>query len=211
MTPSSPGGATRPEPRPNPPGPGTAGSDGAATGSTSRPTPRRGVARLADWRLWGAAVGAAGLATLVGLAAIDVLVIGLAALAVGLVVPRLDVDTDPGWPRPRPHERHGARAEVAALTWSLAGRDGRVSEPAVRRLRTVAERRLARAGLPLSAGFVGPADARGAAERAAARAALGDRAWDALTMPGGRLPPAADVAACVRALEDVLPTREESR
>ncbi len=168
-------------------------------------------ARLADWRIGLAVVAAVSLSLLIGLSVVDTTVIALATLAAGLVLAALEVGEDAGWPRSRSHERHGRRSEVAAITWSLARRDGRVAEPAVRRLRAVAVRRLARAGLPLSAGFRGPADARGEAERGAARAVLGERAWATLTVPGGRLPTPADVAACVRVLEDVLPTREESR
>lgn len=168
----------------------------------------RGDRRLLDWRLWLAAVAATVLALTATVPLPDALVIGAAVVVAGLVVPLLDAGRDAPWPAPEPTVQDGRRVEVARLTWSLAGRDGRVSEAAVRRLRVVARARLARAGLPLSAGFVGPADARGEAERDAARAALGPRAWSALTATTSPLPAAADVAACVRALENVLQAPE---
>lgn len=180
----------------------------SARRSTRRP---RLDARFTDWRIGAAVVLAVCLALVMGWGAVDTTVVALAALAVGLVLAGLDVGDDAGWPCSRSHERHGRRAEVATITWSLARQGGQVAEPAVRRLRSVAERRLARAGMPLSAGFVGRADARGESERGAARAALGERAWTALTAPGGRLPTRADVDAGVRALENVLSTQEESR
>jgi hypothetical protein len=168
--------------------------------------------RLLDWRLWLAAVAATALATTVAVPLPDAVVIGAAVVVAWLVVPVLDGGRDAGWPEPEPAPLHGRRVEVARLTWSLAGRDGRVSEPAVRRIREIARVRLTRAGLPLSAGFVGPADADGEAEREAARAALGPRAWSVLVATSSRLPSAADVAACVRALEQVMeaPIREDA-
>ena len=54
----------------------------------------------------------------------------------------------------------GSGSEVANFAWALSGRDGRVSEVAVRRLREVARHRLERAGLPLTAGLIGRAAPR---------------------------------------------------
>ncbi len=154
--------------------------------------------RLLDWRLWLAVVVAVGLATVVAVPLPDALVIGAAVAVAGLVLPTLGGGRDMDWPEPVTNPHHGRRVEVSRMTWSLAGRDGRVSEPGVRRIREIAQVRLARAGLPLSAGFDGPADARGEAERRAAQAALGPRAWSVLVAPSSRLPSVADVAVCVQ-------------
>lgn len=170
-----------------------------------RPPDRRLLdRRLLDWRLWLAVVAATALAMTAAVPLPDALVIAAAVLAAGLVVPLLDAGQDAPWPRPESPGQDGRRVDVARLTWSLAGRDGKVSEAAMRRLRAVAEVRLARAGLPLAAGFVGPTDATGEAERVAARSVLGSRAWSVLTATSSRLPTIADVAVCVRALEQVL-------
>lgn len=160
--------------------------------------------RLLDWRLWLAVAVAVALARVIAVPLPDALVIGAAVAVAGLVLPALGGGRDMDWPDPVTNPHHGRRVEVSRMTWLLAGRDGRVSEPGVRRIREVARARLARAGLPLSAGFDGPADARGQAERLAAQAALGPRAWSVLAAPSSRLPSVADVAVCVRALELIL-------
>lgn len=96
-------------------------------------------------------------------------------------------------------ERDGSRLEVAALSWSLLGRGGRVSEGALRRLRSVATGRLARHHLSL-------ADPR---DEEAIRALLGTTAWAVLTtrahMPGRR-----EFEECVRALERADPHLDHS-
>lgn len=104
------------------------------------------------------------------------------------------------WRSEHQEEAPGTRVELAALTWTFVGRDGRVSEPAVRRLRRLAEHRLARAGVVVPGG-IGPARGDGSPERERARALLGEPAWRALTIPGGLLPTLPDVARCVDALE----------
>lgn len=134
----------------------------------------------------------------------DALLVGLVTavlVAVGLVSGARDPDP---WPKARPEETAGTRREVAALTWSFIGRDGRVSEAAVRRLRSDATRRLAQRGLVVPGGITSstatspdvPDEVR---ERA--RAALGDRAWQILTAPGGWMPSLADLGQCVDVVE----------
>lgn len=134
----------------------------------------------------------------------DALLVGLVTavlVAVGLVSGSRDPDA---WPQARPEETSGTRREVAALTWSFIGRDGRVSEAAVRRLRSDATRRLAQRGLVVPGGISSstatspdvPDEVR---ERA--RAALGDRAWRILTAPGGWMPSLADIGHCVDVVE----------
>ena len=167
--------------------------------------------RLTDLRLWTAVVAIGLLMVGTGVSVPDTAVIVAAIVAFGLVVPLLDAGADAEWPPAPARPRDGRRLDVAVLTWSLAGRDGRVSETAVRRVREIAVRRLARAGLPLSAGLTGPTGERGELERAAAAEALGTRAWAALTAPSGSLPTVADVAACVRALDRVLDRPPEKK
>ena len=135
----------------------------------------------------------------------DALLVGLVTavlVAVGLVSGSRDPDAlaegPPGG------DRSGTRREVAALTWSFIGRDGRVSEAAVRRLRSDATRRLAQRGLVVPGGITSstatspdvPDEVR---ERA--RAALGDRAWKILTARGGWMPSLADIGHCVDVVE----------
>lgn len=91
-------------------------------------------------------------------------------------------------------ERDGSRLEVAALSWALLGRNGRVTEGALRRLRTVAEGRLNRHGLSLHR----------VEDHDAIAALLGPTPWAVLTtrahMPGRR-----EYEQCVRALEKADP------
>jgi len=134
----------------------------------------------------------------------DALLVGLVTavlVAAWLVSGSRDPDA---WPKARPEETSGARREVATLTWSFIGLDGRVSEAAVRRLRSDATRRLARHGLVVPGGITSstatspdvPDEVR---ERA--RAALGDRVWRILTAPGGWMPSLADIGHCVDVVE----------
>lgn len=134
----------------------------------------------------------------------DALLVGLVTavlVAVGLVSGSRDPDP---WPQARPEETSGTRREVAALTWSFIGRDGRVSEAAVRRLRSDATRRLAQRGLVVPGGITSStATSPGVPDevRERARAELGDRAWRILTAPGGWMPSLADIGHCVDVVE----------
>lgn len=162
-------------------------------------------------RLWRPVLVFAGLtfcAAVVGLRWGDAALVGLAAAVVTLVASILGAgETDP-WPRYRPPEQSGTRRDVMALTWSLIGREGRVSEFAVRRVRLDATRRLAQRGVVVPGGL-------GAATRTSpdvsddvrgqARALLGDRAWFILTTPGGTMPSLADIAHCVEVVERLEP------
>ncbi len=108
---------------------------------------------------------------------------------------------------PVPHEEaDGARPAVAALMWSFAGRDGKVSEAAIRALRRQAGRRLAGEGIVIDdgAGHLVVTPGPGPADRDRARELLGDRAWELLTR-GGDLPPVAEVARCIDAVERLAP------
>ena len=96
-------------------------------------------------------------------------------------------------------ERDGSRLEIAALSWSLLGRGGRVSEGALRRLRSVATGRLARHGLSLT----DPHDDD------AIRALLGDTAWAVLTTRA-HMPARRQFEECIRALERADPHLDHS-
>src|SRR5690606_38006179 len=114
----------------------------------------------------------------------------MVTLVVAVVGVSLDAGDEHPWPEVQVEETDGTRRDVAALTWTFLGRDGRVTEAAVRRLREVTGRRLARHGVRL----VSVVDRAGAAwshdpeQDARARALLGDRAWATLSATGGVMP-----------------------
>ncbi|WP_199424809.1 hypothetical protein [Actinotalea solisilvae] len=155
-----------------------------------------------------AAVAAGLLVRLLGLRLVDALLVALVTLVVALVWAALPAGEEDPWPPDRRDDAAGARSEIAVLTWAFIGRDGRVTEAAVRRLRELAAQRLARLGLPVAAGLgPRPASAAPDPERDRARAVLGERAWAALTAPGGHMPSLADVAHCVDVIERLDPSR----
>lgn len=162
-------------------------------------------------RLWRPLFVFAGLtfaAAVVGVTWGDAALVGLAGAVVTVVALMAGAgDTDP-WPRYRPPEQSGTRRDVMALTWSFIGREGRVSEFAVRRVRQDATRRLARRGIVVPGGL--GATTRTSPDvpddvREQARALLGDRAWFILTTPGGTMPSLTDIAHCVEVVERLDP------
>lgn len=159
---------------------------------------------LGAWRLdvrpYVGAVISGVLSGVLGLRTPDAVLFGLVALVIGLVLVSGDAGAQNEWPDGEYEETDGTRREVAAITWSLVGREGRVAEPAVRRLRTVAVRRLARHGVDLPHGL-GPRPTDEDEAELRAHALLGDRAWTILTAPGGRLPSLNDVEHCVDVIE----------
>lgn len=140
----------------------------------------------------------------VGLHLVHAVLLGVATLVVTAVLRDLDPEPDPVWAPVRITDPGGARRELAYLTWTMTGRDGRVGERALHGLQDAAESRLARHGLPASLRHRGddvlPGDV-------AARDLLGERAWRTLTTTGGRLPRYADVEHVVAVLERLGPTR----
>jgi hypothetical protein len=141
---------------------------------------------------------------LLGLRLLDVVLVGLVAFVLAAVATSIREPTQNAWPAAGPEEPDGARGEVYALTWSFVGRDGRVSEVAVRRLRADAARRLAKLRVVIPGGLnaATPRSADPAVvERA--QALLGDRAWATLTAPGGLMPSILDVAHCVDVIENL--------
>lgn len=155
----------------------------------------------------GVVVGA--VVRLLGLQVADAVLAGLVAVVLATVWLSLTGGEADPWPPDRRDDTAGARSELSALTWAFIGRDGRVSEAAVRRLRELAAQRLADQGVTADhlrpyAVDAPPDDERDAA-RERARAALGERAWAALTTRGGYMPSLADVAHCVDVVERLRP------
>lgn len=149
------------------------------------------------------AVSCAVVAMILGLRLLDGVLIGLVVFVLAAAATAIQDPTEYPWPPAGPEEPDGARGEVYALTWSFVGRDGRVSEVAVRRLRADATRRLARQRVILPGGL-SAATSRNpdpAVERA--RALLGERAWATLTAAGGLMPSILDVAHCVDVIENL--------
>lgn len=139
--------------------------------------------------------------------------LAVAAVATALTFAWLPVSADVGaahaWPVATTDERDGTRLEVATLSWSFLPRaDGQVSERAVRRLRGVAEHRLARHGVHLRGGFaaVGRGDVDPAVV-ARGRELIGERPWALLAGRGGWMPTVRDVLTCIEALERLGPDR----
>lgn len=175
--------------------------------------------------LLAAAVGVAVTvaAWVISLRLVDAVVAGVVGAVVTAIGRSVADEPDHPWPRPPVDEPHGARSGVSFLMWSFAGRDGKVSEAALRGLRRQATRRLAGTGIVLAdergylvrrpgatdgtTGSTGPAtaddDARG-------RAVLGDRAWAVLTSRGD-LPALRDVAHCIDVVERLTPDHTERR
>ncbi|WNB85813.1 hypothetical protein [Cellulomonas sp. ATA003] len=142
----------------------------------------------------------------------DSVVAGVLATVLTAVAASRDVGAHHPWPRPVPAEPDGARSAVSSLMWGFAGRDGTVSEAALRALRRQAGRRLAPHGVVLEdgRGYLLPAGDRTADDDAGPRALLGDHAWAVLTSRGD-LPTIRDVARCVDALEQLAPDHPERR
>jgi hypothetical protein len=204
------------------------GRTGPAAGTTPRVRARRILGGLAQLLL-PVVVSAGVLAgcLFLQMAALDAVVAALAAGGLTLAVRVLDKGADHAWQPAADVDTDGTRRDVAHLTWSLVGRDGRVSEAAVRRLRDDARRRLRRVGVVLSPGFpvgqptrAGGAGSAGREDRASgdapltddhaddetrARALLGEPAWSVLTGTGGWLPTLDEVERCVEALERLAP------
>src|SRR5690606_952440 len=155
-----------------------------------------------DVRPFIVAPGVGLLVLLVGFGPGDALLVALVVLVIGVVAVVLGAGHTHEFPPAELRVSDGTRLEVATLTWSLVGRDGRVAEASVRRLRAVAARRLANVGvlLPPDHAFR-PDHVTDDEHYRRAREILGERAWQTLTTRGGWLPSLRDVAACVDVLE----------
>ncbi|NLF03588.1 MAG: hypothetical protein GX593_01000 [Actinomycetales bacterium] len=145
---------------------------------------------------------AAGLVTkVVGFDTEHAILLGLATLVIVLAVVVLRRGgASAAWLPDDRAETDGSRLEVAALSWSLLGRGGRVGEGALRRVRAVAAGRLARHGLSLER----PQD------HEQIRALLGPTAWTVLTA-NADMPSRREYEQCVAALERAAPDASEAR
>ncbi|WP_029292239.1 hypothetical protein, partial [Cellulomonas sp. HZM] len=122
--------------------------------------------------------------------------LALTAAGVAVVVTRIDSEDEPLLTHQRRTRVDGVRGDVQDLAWGAVGRDGRLGERALRRLRETATVRLARHGVDLA----DPADA----ERA--RALVGPSAYATCTSRGHPRPSFNDARRAVEALERLGPT-----
>lgn len=169
------------------PAPASTPTHADAAGSDEQP--RR------PWYLLWTAVLVTGLAAGVGVDVADSVVLGLALSALLLVVDAARARSEPPPDREPTVRRDGARHELASLSWTMIGRDGRVGERVLRHVVALATTRLARSGLRLD----DPADAD------AVRDLLGARACRTLSVRGGLLPSVADIEHVVSRLERLDP------
>lgn len=149
-------------------------------------------------RLLGTALGTGVVVTVVAVTfAVDLghaTSLGAGGVLLALVLAHVREGESTTWPEARWQETDGSRLEVAALSWSLLGRGGRVTEGALRRLRAVARGRLARNGLDLD----------DPAHHETIAALLGPAAWEVLTTTAD-MPSRRQYEQCVRALERAEP------
>ena len=157
------------------------------------PPPPRVPAVTVGRIVWSAIAGAAVAALLwyLGVDAYFALALGLLTLTLGIVWAAFRGSATVPWPAPEDALPAGTRSDVARLAWAFQNHRGSVREPAVRAVRELASRRLARHGLDLGS----------EADRSAVVAAVGPAAYDALVPPGGILPSAAALAACLDSLD----------
>ena len=152
---------------------------------------------LPDLRPAVAAVLLGFAADLLGLSHRDAFLVGLVVLVIGYVGVLAGRGDRYPWPAADLEATDGTRREMTRLTWSLIGRDGRVTEAAVRRLRVDATRRLAGHGTALG-------------EPRAAEL-LGARVHATLTAHGGLMPSLREIADCLDAVEALGPARPAPR
>jgi len=126
-----------------------------------------------------------------GLRSWSPVLVGLAGAALVVVLLRIDAEPEPRWARPPQPRLHGVRGDVQDLAWTMVGRDKRVGEWVLRRLRVVATARLARHGLRLGA----------AEDDDAVRELVGSRAFATLTRFSSPLPSLPDVRHTLDVLE----------
>lgn len=122
---------------------------------------------------------------------------GIAAGAVTMVVMGFASFEHPRWPPPRKPEETIRGSEVARLAWSFDVRSGVAGFAVKRRIRALAERRLAEHGLTLD-----PEDLQ------AVRSLLGDAGTRALTAATVRRD---DINATLDALDALSAPRQEER
>jgi hypothetical protein len=146
-----------------------------------------------DWRPPAGFVAGFVVAWTVGFTLASSAMLGLLVAVGVLLLTRLDATPDPGPDRERLDRRHGARGEVQELAWAMVGRDGRIGERVLRRVRDVARGRLARHGRSL--------------DDADIEQVLGTRALRTLTRTASPLPSVADVRHTLDVLDRLGPRR----
>lgn len=146
---------------------------------------------LRFWRMPAGFVGGVVVGLLLGFAVPTAIVVGVAAGAVLVMGTRVATEIEPGWERERHVRKDGTRGELQEVAWAMVGRDGRLSERTLRRVREVAAHRLARHGLDLDA----PEQA------AETRDLVGRRAYATLTRTSGPAPTVADLRHTLEVLE----------
>jgi hypothetical protein len=127
----------------------------------------------------------------IGVSLVHSLLICGAVLASMAILELMGLADAPFWPELQEAARGGNRREIARLSWMLTSRRSDSDRDAILRLRAVASRRLAFAGIDLD----DPLDS------ARSKAALGPAAYSLLTQASGRAPQRRALAECVRALE----------
>ncbi|MBO0923899.1 hypothetical protein J1G44_06760 [Cellulomonas sp. zg-ZUI199] len=154
----------------------------------------------AGWRPLAVGAAVAALAWALGMRTSSALVLGLAAATLTAVLQRVD-----SLPEPRPARRvqaarDGGRGEVLDVAWSMVGRDGRVTERALRPLRAAGARRVARHGLDLT-------DDR---QADALTGLLGRRAYGTLARRGHPTPTVGDLTHTLGVLERLGASRSRT-
>lgn len=160
--------------------------------------------RAALRRWWGVLLGlvlGGAVAYAVGMDARSSVVMAVGVAALVVVCRRLSVGIEPEWGTELRRRQAGARGDLQDLAWSMAGRDGRAGERAMRRLREVAAVRLARHGLDLTS----PDDTT------ALRALLGDRVLATLRRRSSPLPTVRELQDALAALEALGPRPADGR
>ncbi|WP_251150997.1 hypothetical protein [Cellulosimicrobium sp. Marseille-Q4280] len=82
-----------------------------------------------------------------GSSAAHAVMLAAAGLSALLLWHSAEYTADGTWPQVPPLHRDGARRDVSDLGWAILGKDGRVTDRAARRVRTLADHQLARHGL----------------------------------------------------------------
>jgi hypothetical protein len=168
----------------------------------SEPVPRHTISVAGV--VWSAIAGAAVAALLwyLGVEVYFSIALGLLIVALCVVWAAFRGSATVPWPITEQAPTAGTRSDVARLAWAFRTHRGSVREPAIRAVRELASRRLARHGLDLAA----------EADRDKIVATIGSAAYDALVAPGGILPSAAALSACLDALDALdrlgIPTKK---
>ncbi|MGO1318483.1 MAG: hypothetical protein ACTMIR_15850 [Cellulomonadaceae bacterium] len=145
------------------------------------------------WAVLGVVALVGVLAWYAGFEPWQAVVVAVAAVTVLLAWAAAPEWTPAVWARAEQKRPDGVRDDIDQLAWSLGASGSTVHESAVRSLRILAARRLARAGLDLA----DPADTDRIAEL------IGPTALATMQLGSGRTPTLRQVSECLDALEAV--------